>query len=447
MFKVFGLAGAVALCFGAGAWADDNAAAEADTQVSAPQTRTPLTDIPASHPNADKRIEESMSIKTEALHGFSIADLEKKSAERIAQLTGATNDPSVTHPSVNGFGEYRLGAGDVLEFTLFNEPPAEGRPVTVRFDGYISLPRVPDIKVGGLTRPEAEAEVRRVYSQIYRNPEVSLAITNPDSKAYVVTGDVQLPGRYAYTRETSIWDAISLAGGLRQRNTGNGGGGGYVAITGQITKAFVIRRIDGERKVVSYDLRGFGESGAYRGDEPIYYGDVIYVPEGVNLVYLLGESQSPVIVELTEGMTLLQMLALSGGFNQSTARISDVVLLRQVDDETTDIHRVNVRRMLKNKAEDMVLQPGDIVYIPQKALVRLSEFVQRFTGTVSPLFGLYTQAIDAVFAYSLNRETLDALENNNSVAINPVSAGATQGVTRVPRVFSPQTNPGATINK
>jgi hypothetical protein len=48
---------------------------------------------------------------------------------------------------------------------------------------------------------------------------------------------------------------------------------------------------------------------------------------------------------------------------------------------------------------------------------------------------LYGQAIDSIFAYSLNRETLDALEANNiSVGTrNPQSAG----VTRVPRVIAP----------
>lgn len=441
MQKLFGVIGAVALCFGAGARANDDAVVVA-AETPAVQTRTPLKDIPESHPNPDKRIEESMTISTEVLHGFSKAQLERQTADRIAQLTGATDDRSVTHPSVSGFGEYRIGTGDVLEFRLFNEPEQEGRAVTVRYDGFISLPRVPDVKVAGLTRPEAEDEVKKVYTDIYRNPELSLTITNPDSKAYVVTGDVQLPGRYAYTRDTSLWDAISLAGGLRLRN--NGGGTGFVAITGQITKAFVIRRIDGERKVVSYDLRGFGQPGEYQGDAPVYYGDIVYVPEGVNLVYLLGESQTPVIVELTEGMSLLQMLALSGGFNASTARLSNVVLLRQVDDETTDIHKVNVRRILKNQAEDIILQPGDIVYIPQKTLVRLSEFVERFTGTISPLFGMYTQAIDAVFAYSLNRETLDALENNNIAVGTRTPASA--GVTRVPRLITPQSNPGATLN-
>ncbi len=434
--KTFGsLVGAVALLLTAYAHAED--ASSAAGAKSTTQTRAPLTAIPASHSNADKRIEESISIPTEQLHGFSMAELQRQAAERVAMLSGAIDgDSADAHPSEGGFGDYRIGAGDQLEFTLFNEPVQVGVPggraLTVRYDGYISLPRVQDVKVAGLTRLQAEEEIKRAYSGIYRNPELSLTIITATSKAYTVTGDVQIPGRYAYTRETSLWDAISLAGGLRARSTDSGTG--FVAITGQITKAFVIRGNGEERQVVAYDLRGFGKPGKYDGDVQIYYGDIVYVPEGVNLVYLLGESRSPVIVELTEGMSLLQMLALSGGYNASTAKLNDVVLLRQVDDEMTDIHRLNVRRMLKHKEEDMILQPGDIVYIPQKTMVRLSEFVVRFTNTISPLLGMYNLAVEALFTYDINKETLDALEDSN-VSVGTRSP-APAGVTRVPRVIS-----------
>lgn len=435
MRTLLNVVGAVALCLAYGAWADDVAVETA----AAPQTREPIKDIPQSKPNSDKRIEESMSIPTEMLHGFSMDDAQRQVAEKIALLVGATDGQTGPHPSEAGFGEYRIGAGDILEFTLFNDPEpiapgatSAGRLITVRYDGFISLPRISDIKIEGMTRTEAEEAIERAYGVIYRNPELSLTVVTPDSKAYSVTGDVQIPGRYAYTRETSLWDAISLAGGLRLRNTS--GGTDFVAITGQISKAFVIRRVNGERSVLSYDLRGFGSPGAWEGDAEIYYGDIVYVPEGVSLVYLLGENRSPVIVELTEGMTLLQMLSLSGGFNSSTAKLNNVILLRQVDDETTDIHRINLRQVLKNKEEDMLLQPGDIVYIPQKTMVRLSEFVLRFTSSISPLLDMYTLGVDALFAYDLNDESLEALENENvSVGVRSTPAG---GVSRVPRVIS-----------
>ncbi len=73
--------------------------------------------------------------------------------------------------------------------------------------------------------------------------------------------------------------------------------------------------------------------------------------------------------------------------------------------------------------------PGDVVYIPRKRILRLQEFVSRFTGSLSPLLGLYTQAIDAIFAYDISKETLDALERANSTSV-----GA-RGITTLPRTL------------
>ncbi len=371
-------------------------------------------------PTSDPRVDEALTVDTKAVFGFSRADVEKADAEKLAKYLGpqlASVSSMAATPGADGsFGDYVIEAGDILEFVSFDDETLNREQVIVRYDGHISLPRVADIKVGGLTRPQAQAAIGEAYSAIYREPEVSLAITVPASKTYTVTGDVDTPGRYAYEQATTLWDAISEAGGLRQRNTGSGFGG-TVGITGQITKAFIIRRVNGERQVYPYDLRGLGKSGAYEGDTPVFYGDVVYVPEGVNLVYLLGESNAPVIVELTEGMTLLQMLALSGGFNTSTAKINSVVLLREGENDTTDIFKINLRSILKAKEPDIVLQPGDVVYLPTKTLVRLQEFVDRSVGSLSQILGLYTQAIDARYALDLTRETLDALEGGNDIAV------------------------------
>ncbi len=394
---------AIAVCLAAAASADDAAT---------------IVRAPGSTPATDKRIQESMTVDTATLFGFTQADVAKANEEKLAKYLGPeiVSATAAAQPGSDGFSEYIIDSGDVLEFISFDDE-ALNREIVVRYDGYVSLPRVPDIKIAGLTRPAAQEAIREAYGKIYREPELSLSITTPASKAYVVTGDVQTPGRYPFERSLTLWDAISEAGGLRQRNTSGGSGGGFVGITGQITKAFVIRRVDGQRQVMPYDLRGLGTPGEYQGDAPISYGDVVYVPEGVNLVYLLGESRAPVIVELTQGMTLLQMLALSGGFNSSTAKIGSIILLRQSGEGTTDLHKVDLRAILKNKVPDLILQPGDVVYIPPKTLVRLQEFVDRSVGSLSQILGLYTQAIDARYALDLTRETLDALERTNNVAV------------------------------
>lgn len=370
------------------------------------QEREPLVEIPRGVPNPDPRVTESMIINTERLHGFPTADLERESFARIAMISGA-DSPGTFIPG-EGFGEYRLDAGDSVEFLSFDNENLN-REVTIRYDGQISLPLIPDIEVGGQTRAEAEQTVRDAYTAVFRDPEISLTVLDPKSKTYTVLGDVENPGRYPYLRKTSLLEALSEAGGLER--VSNNGGNRFIAIAGQITKAFIIRTVDGERHVEAFDLRGIGEEGAHAGDTPIYYGDVVYVPEGVNLVYLMGENRTPTIIELTEGLTLVQMLGLAGGFNESTGRLKEVVLLRNIDEENTELHLINLRAIFKNKGSDVRLQPGDVVYIPRKRILRLQEFVQRFTGSISPLLDLYTTAITSFFRYDIQNLTLDNLRN------------------------------------
>ena len=399
-------------------------AAEAQEVKSVPEVqgvdtpeivRTDQPAIPNSVPNPDPRVTESITMGTDDLHGFSSNELELAAAERVAMIAGV--DPPGRHVSVAGFGEYRIEPGDLVEFISFDDESLK-REVTVRYDGHISLPLIPDIDVGELTRPEAESLIRDAYAKVYRDPEISLTVVSPQSKSYVVMGDVEKPGQFSYTRATTLLQAINFAGGVAKRSSGGSESSSrLISVAGEITKAFVIRTVDGERRVNAYDLRDLTKPGRHDGQTPIFYGDIVYVPEGVNIVYLLGENRTPSIVEMNQDLTLLQMIALAGGYDPSTARIKEVVLLREVEEGKTDIHLVNLKAVLKNEENDVRLSPGDIVYIPRKRILRLQEFVQRFTGSLSPLLGLYGQAVDAFFAVDLSSARLDALESGASVSI------------------------------
>lgn len=351
--------------------------------------------------------------------------------ERLAELEGTAYAPPSeapepapelpappmfvdTHVADAASEDYLIGAGDMLEFFSFDDKDLN-REVTVRYDGSISLPLIPDQRVANQSRAAAEEQLRLAYARVFRDPQLSLIVKEPASKTFLVMGDVATPGRITYTRSTSLVEAITLAGGLRQRNTSSSTGG-FIGITGQLTKAFVVRHVNGQRDVFEYDLRHMGQPGAHASEAEVYFGDIIYVPEGVNLVYLLGESRNPVIVELTEGMRLLQLLALSGGFNTSTAKLSSVVLLRQANKDETKVMHMNVREMLKT-GRDFPLQPGDIVYIPRKLLVRLEEFVNRITGSIGPVIDLYQSAVDAYYANDLSRQLLDAGTESNTLRI------------------------------
>jgi polysaccharide export outer membrane protein len=379
-----------------------------DGRVPALEARVAALEVrpgAAHDPAAIVRLEERLS----QLEGL------RASRDAMAAEPGLGGASSSVHVAHLGAPEYRIGAGDILEFYSFDEETLNTE-VTVRYDGHVSLPLVPDLQIANTTRAEAETMLRTAYTRIFRDPQVSLIVREPASKTFMVMGDVAAPGIYPFTRATKLVEAVALAGGLRQRSAA-ASTGGFVGVTGQLTKAFVIRTVNDERQVYSYDLRHLGKPGAHASEAQVHFGDIVYVPEGVNLVYLLGESRNPVIVELTEGMTLLQMLALSGGFNESTANIRSVVIIRaQPDGEQAVVMKVNVREMLKT-GRDLPMQPGDIVYIPRKFLVKLEEFVGRVTNSVIPIFDVYLRAVQSYYAKDLAQLTLDLNQQNNTLRV------------------------------
>jgi polysaccharide biosynthesis/export protein len=109
---------------------------------------------------------------------------------------------------------YRLERNDVfdLDFVL---TPEFNQTVTVQPDGYISLRGVGDIKVLGQTIPEASASIRAAYANVLDNPPVVIVLKDFDKPYFVAGGWVDKPGKYDLRGETTLSQAIQVAGGLK----------------------------------------------------------------------------------------------------------------------------------------------------------------------------------------------------------------------------------------
>lgn len=328
---------------------------------------------------------ESVTVPTQDLHVY---DTGAAPSSDEGDSREAAASPGASADAANA--EYRIGPGDVLKFQSFDDESLSDS-LSVRYDGYISLPLIPDLHVENKSRAEATELVREAYSEVFVEPLISLSIVAVGSKSYFVMGDVNSPAEYPYRRYITLLDAINLAGGPRiDLRAGDSAVGGQ----GQLTEVLIIRHVDGQRQVMTYDLSGLTQAGPHPSDTPVFPGDIVYLPEGVNLVYLLGEVRVPDVYELTEGMTLLQLLVLAGGPIERTARMRQVVLMHRISDEETVVELISLRKML-NTGRDWPLRAGDVVYVPQKRVTRLSDFVAQFAGTISPILSLYTQAFDA----------------------------------------------------
>ena len=110
--------------------------------------------------------------------------------------------------------DYLIGEGDVLQVSVYGEPTASVPAATVRPDGKISIPLVKDVLVAGLTPAKVEASIQEQLSKSIRAPDVTVIVSQINSKKIFLTGAVKREGPLKYTYRMTVLQAISEAGGL-----------------------------------------------------------------------------------------------------------------------------------------------------------------------------------------------------------------------------------------
>jgi polysaccharide export outer membrane protein len=112
------------------------------------------------------------------------------------------------------FGQdYRIGAADVIEVLVWNEPNFS-REVVVRPDGKISLPAVGDVQVEGLTPEALSKNLQEALAHYIKIPKVSVIVKLVNSSKVYVLGQVKNPGAFPLQGDMTILQAIAQAGGF-----------------------------------------------------------------------------------------------------------------------------------------------------------------------------------------------------------------------------------------
>ena len=177
---------------------------------------------------------------------------------------GALPAPDTTSASgaYQGASEYRLGASDLIEVSVFGVEDLN-KTVRVNSNGQISLPLIGGVLAGGKTVPELEAELVRRYADGYlQNPQVTVFVKEFSSQRITLEGAVKQPGIYPLSGRTTLLQAIAIAKGLDQLADLNG--------------VVLFRQIDGKKMAAVYNMRDL-RSG--RIEDPQLYGDDIIVVE------------------------------------------------------------------------------------------------------------------------------------------------------------------------
>lgn len=164
--------------------------------------------------------------------------------------------------------DYRLSGADLLQITVYGEKDLD-RLARVSQTGLISYPLVGEVKVGGLTVPEAEAALAGKLKDFLRDPQVTVFIKEYGNKKVFVFGQVKKPGAIELPTETklTVLEAISQAEGFTQIAAPD--------------RTRVVRMVDGKSQSFTIEVSAITKRGEKEKDMKLEPNDIVFVPESV----------------------------------------------------------------------------------------------------------------------------------------------------------------------
>ena len=132
-------------------------------------------------------------------------------------LLACATTPTKTQESesVASSRQYTLGSEDVIEVSVWKEEDFS-KVVLIRPDGRISLPLIGDIQAAGLTAEKLTENIKKALGDYVDSPTVSVIVQQINSLKIFIQGEVASPGVLELRSNTTLLQAISLAGGFTE---------------------------------------------------------------------------------------------------------------------------------------------------------------------------------------------------------------------------------------
>ncbi|RXK85020.1 sugar transporter [Chlorobaculum sp. 24CR] len=268
--------------------------------------------------------------------------------------------------------EYRLGPGDMVSILVWRRPELSQEGILVSPDGFLTVPRLGNIRVLGKTVGEVMALVTSKLEVFYIRPEVTIRVQEFHNNKAFVLGRVSKPGVINFPGRGTLLEALALAGGIPDQNKDT-----------SLTKCAIIR---GNDTIIWIDLEDLLRNGNMALNAPIRNNDVIYIPESSDeMVYVLGEVQTPGAIQIRSGMTVVKAVMLAGGLNKN-ADPEKVFVIRQ---ETLkgEVIRVSLKNLLETGdfTRNFSLMPNDIIYVSPGGMARFNYALEKIMPSLQML--------------------------------------------------------------
>jgi polysaccharide export outer membrane protein len=159
---------------------------------------------------------------------------------------------------------YHLRPGDVISVT-YRYSPEYNATVALQPDGYVGLPLLGELSLGGLTVLEAQDRLAAKAGERLNAPEIVVELKEFEKPYYIIGGQVGAPGKFDYRGPISALRAIQLAGGFKDS-----------AKTSQVLLIRPVNDVDAETRLIN--LKRVVDQRQIREDLDLRPGDMLIVP-------------------------------------------------------------------------------------------------------------------------------------------------------------------------
>lgn len=291
--------------------------------------------------------------------------------------------------------EYRIGPEDLLDITVF-EAPELNRSERVSAAGEVSLPLLGAVHAAGLTPREMESVLQELLRRTYmKDPHVGVFVHEMQSHSVSVFGAVKKPGVFQIRGAKTVVELLSMAEGLAED------AGDTVRVMRGAARG-VMASDPGEDspnepgrtglrpaapETAEIALKQLLDSGDPAWNVLVYPGDVVKVTRA-GIVYVVGEVKKPggYLLKSNENISVLQAIALAEGLTRTSAKGQARIIHTDEGTGQRSETPIDLGRILAGRAADPLLQPKDIVFVPNSSA--RSGFYRVGEATISTISGL-----------------------------------------------------------
>jgi len=269
---------------------------------------------------------------------------------------------------------YRVGPGDVLSVTLWDDPARAGQPsgdgaggLTVSDEGTIFYPFVGQLRVSGKTVTEIRNNLTSALSDYLQSPQVDVTIAAFNAHHATLVGAVSTPGRVPLSNiPLTLIDALNRTGLAEDADLSS-----------------VILRRGGRDYAI--DVAEFIDSGSMRQNPVLRSGDVVIVETpDPGSVYTFGEIGVGEITLGARDMSLTSLIAQRGGLDKLRADARGVFVFRaQPGSERLSVYQFALEEpSMLVLAQAFSMRDGDVLFVTQDPIVRWNDTVSKVLSPV-----------------------------------------------------------------